>query len=82
METESKLFLSGSVQGIYLFHPAQGAEWIEKHPCVNNGKLRWVTTDHSNTCIIVKLIVAIYRKRPLKATKPIKSLDGSNAKRS
>lgn len=30
---------------------------------------------------MVKLIVASYRKRPLKATKPVNKLDGSDAKR-
>lgn len=84
MEAESKLFLFGSEQGTYLF-PEQGAERTKKYPCVNNGKTVWVTTKImtiENTRIIVKLIVAPYRKRPLKARKPINKLDGSDAKRS
>lgn len=43
MEAESKLFVFSSEQGIYLFHPAQGAEWTEKYPRANNGEMCWVT---------------------------------------
>lgn len=84
MEVESKLFLFGSEQGVYLLHPERGAEWTKKYPRVNNGEICRVTTknnDYWNTHIIVKLIVAPYRKRPLKATKPINKLDGSDVKR-
>lgn len=44
MEAESKLFLFGSEQGIYLLHPEQGAQWTKKYPLVNKGKIGWVTT--------------------------------------
>lgn len=44
MEAESKLFLFGSEQGIYLLHPEQGAERTKKYPWANNGKTVWVTT--------------------------------------
>lgn len=37
--------------------------------------------NYQDTPIIVKFIVASYRKRPLTATKPINKLDGSDAKR-
>lgn len=32
MKAESKLFLSDSERGIYLFHFEQGAEWTKKYP--------------------------------------------------
>lgn len=44
MEVESKLFLFGSEQGIYLLHPERGAEWTKKYPRVNNGEICRVTT--------------------------------------
>ena len=31
MKAESKLILSGSEQGIYVFHFEQGAEWTKKY---------------------------------------------------